>query len=416
METREQRGIIIAATVKLTQHNGHQWIVPSQSSGDKKYIVDPEHATCTCPDHQETGFVCKHIHAVMFTIKREQQADGTVVEQRTFTFTEKKVYRQNWPKYNEGQQTEKNRFQEMLFDLCGGIQEPQRAKTGRPRMPISDMVFATTFKIYSTVSARRFSCDLIDAHEKGYISRPMHYNCVCAYLESDELTPILKSLIAQSALPLRAVESDFAVDSSGFSVCRFIRWYDHRNRRERETHDWVKVHLACGVKTNIVTAAVIKERDAADSPLLPELVKETSERFDMKEVTADKGYLSVANVEAIFGVGAVPFIAVKSSTTGGAGGLFQKMVHYYAFNRDQYMAHYHKRSNIESTVSMIKRKFGDYVRSRTETAMRNEVYAKLLAHNLCVVHSSQVELGIEPVFWPERAKEETAILPFRSRV
>ncbi len=46
---------------------------------------------------------------------------------------------------------------------------------------------------------------------------------------------------------------------------------------------------------------------------------------------------------------------------------------------------YHKRSNVESTFSMMKRKFGDAVRSKSDTAMVNEVLCKVLAHNLCVL-------------------------------
>ena len=51
--------------------------------------------------------------------------------------------------------------------------------------------------------------------------------------------------------------------------------------------------------------------------------------------------------------------------------------------------------------SAVKRKFGDSVRSKTPTAMVNEVLAKLVCNNLCCVILSQCELGIEPVFWPE---------------
>jgi hypothetical protein len=59
--------------------------------------------------------------------------------------------------------------------------------------------------------------------------------------------------------------------------------------------------------------------------------------------------------------------------------------------------HYHKRSNVESTFSMVKRKFGDALRSKTETAQVNETLAKLLGHNLCCLISAWYELGIEPV-------------------
>src|SRR5262249_35548978 len=135
--------------------------------------------------------------------------------------------------------------------------------------------------------------------------------------------------------------------------------------------------------------------------------------FAVKEVSGDKAYLSVENVEAVFAAGGVPFIAPKTNTTGGVGGLFEKMVHYYQFRREEFLKHYHQRSNVESTFSMIKRKFGDNVRSKTDVAKTNEAYCKLLAHNIVVVHHSHVELGIEPVFWPKEdgGAEKPDILP-----
>ena len=93
----------------------------------------------------------------------------------------------------------------------------------------------------------------------------------------------------------------------------------------------------------------------------------------------------------------MPFIAFKGSATGGTGGLFRKMFHYFMFERDEFLAHYHRRSNVESTVSMIKAKFGDAVRSKTEAAAKNEVLCKVLRHNICCLISAMYELGIEPV-------------------
>ena len=352
MNSREQRGVLIAALCKLSPKDG-QWVVPSQSGPDKRYVVDPKAGTCTCPDHVETGFKCKHVWAVEFTMKRETAADGTVTETRTMVFTEQKVYKQT-PGYTEAQVTEKHRFQRLLSDLCRGVPQPPRTgKKGRPTTRLSDMAFATTFKVYSGVSVRRFACDLADAHAKGCTTKPIHHNSVSAYLEDEALTPVLKSLIVQSSLPLRAIETAFAVDSTGFTTSRFYRWFDHRYGVERTEHDWVKVHCACGVKTGVVSAVAIYDRNAADCPVLPELVKGTAENFKVDEVSADKAYLSVENVEAVFGVGGTPYIAFKSNSTGGAGGLFEKMYHYYQFNRDEYMGHYHKRSAIEGVFSAL---------------------------------------------------------------
>jgi hypothetical protein len=47
---------------------------------------------------------------------------------------------------------------------------------------------------------------------------------------------------------------------------------------------------------------------------------------------------------------------------------------------------------------MMKRKFGGYVRSKTDAAMANEVLCKLLCHNLVVLIHEMFELGIEPCF------------------
>ncbi len=74
------------------------------------------------------------------------------------------------------------------------------------------------------------------------------------------------------------------------------------------------------------------------------------------------------------------------------------MFHYFLWRHDDYLAHYHKRSNVETTFSMIKRKFGDSVRSKTDTAMANEVLCKVLCHNLVVLIHEIHELGIDATF------------------
>jgi hypothetical protein len=52
---------------------------------------------------------------------------------------------------------------------------------------------------------------------------------------------------------------------------------------------------------------------------------------------------------------------------------------------------------------MIKAKFGDSVRSKTDVAMRNEVLAKILCHNICCLICAMYELNIDPIFWAEKA-------------
>ena len=398
---REQRGLTIAATCKLAKKDDF-WIVPSQT-GQGKYYVRPnrEQPSCTCPDHQECGHKCKHIFAVEFVIQRELFPDGTVTETRTVTMTEtveRKTYAQNWPAYNAAQTNEKDKFQALLRDLCKSLEqpEPETRGRGRPQIPLEDAIFSAIFKVYSTVSGRRFMSDLRDSQENGFIRRLPCYNSIFNVLESKAATPILHALIKATAAPLKAVESGFACDSSGFSACRFDRWYDKKYGGVKSRRSWVKCHLMCGVKTNVVSAVELS--DSGDAPQLPGLLTTTRKTFTVKEVYADLAYSGEENICAIVGAGASPLIPFKVNATGGIGGAFQKLFHYFNLHKEEFMARYHQRSNIESTFSMIKAKFGDSVRSKTDVAMGNEVLAKIVAHNICCLISAMYELGLCPAF------------------
>lgn len=74
---------------------------------------------------------------------------------------------------------------------------------------------------------------------------------------------------------------------------------------------------------------------------------------------------------------------------------------YYQYKREEFMQHYHKRSNVESTFSMIKAKFGGFVRSKLPVAQTNEVLCKILCHNICCLIQSSYELGTDTTFWSD---------------
>jgi hypothetical protein len=50
---------------------------------------------------------------------------------------------------------------------------------------------------------------------------------------------------------------------------------------------------------------------------------------------------------------------------------------------------------------MVKAKFRDHLRSRTDVAMVNEALCKFVCHNICGVIQEIHELGIAPTFWAE---------------
>jgi transposase len=396
MNARQLKAQQIVATGNITGGNGC-YHVPSQSgNGRYKVVLAGLFPHCTCPDFELTNEPCKHMMAVRSWLD-ECKGKGRAERISPAVRLPRKTYKQDWPNYNLAQTTEKAWLMPLLADLCRSIPEPERKnQRGRP-IPLADGLFAAVFKVYSGFSARRFACDLDEARERGHIGgRAPHFNSVLSVLDSEAVTPILTDLIGRSAAPLRAVETEFAVDSSGFSGCRFVRWFDEKYGEQRKEVSWVKAHICCGTRTNIIAAAEVLHKDTADSPRLPGLVKATAENFQIEELTADKAYASRKNFSAVDGVGGAFYPAFKENTTGAAGGLFGKAFHYFCLNREEYLTHYHRRSLVESTFSMVKRKFGDSVKAKTETAMRNEVLAKLVCHNVCCLVSAIYELGIDP--------------------
>ena len=100
--------------------------------------------------------------------------------------------------------------------------------------------------------------------------------------------------------------------------------------------------------------------------------------------------------------GATPFIPFKSNTIEPTeDSIWARMYHYFMFNREGFLKHYHKRSNVETTFSMIKGKFRDAVRSKSDIGQVNEALSKVLCHNICVLIQSIHELGIEPALCAE---------------
>jgi transposase len=392
-ETREIRAMAIAAQVELRRGNGG-WHVPSQS-GTGTYVVDPELGECNCADHETRGVECKHLMAVRMTIRRERGKNGAV----KYTREVEVKYTQEWTAYNAAACEEKDRFLELLSALCATAPQAPRAKTGRPRTPTDVQAFSTTYKVYSGFSSRRFTSDLREANRRGLVSHVAHFNSVSHYMADPVLTPVLQQLITTSALPLRAVEQDFAVDSTGFSTSRFIRWYDKKYGGEVDKREWVKLHAMTGVRTNVVTAAEVTGWTAADSPYFRPLLAATAEHFDMEQVSADKAYLSRANLNAVEKFGATPFVPFKVNSLPGKGdGAWERMYHRFSFEREAFLANYHKRSNVETTFSMIKAKFGDSLLAKSDVGQMNEALCKVLCHNICCVISAIHELGIEPEF------------------
>ena len=163
-------------------------------------------------------------------------------------------------------------------------------------------------------------------------------------------------------------------------------------------HNWLKVHICTGVKTNIITEVVITDEHVHDSPQFEQLITNTAERFNVNDVVADLGYSSKKNLEIVKKIGGNAYIPFKKNTAGVSRGsmIWTRAYHYFQLHREEFMEHYHKRSNVESTFAAIKRKFGETIKSKNRVAQENEMLCKIIAYNITVLIHAMYELGINP--------------------
>ncbi|HEY4238796.1 MAG TPA: transposase [Kofleriaceae bacterium] len=376
---------------------GDKFLVPSQTNGSGGYIVDATAKTCSCPDHEDRAAYCKHLWCVAYFRAEIEMPDGTTV-----VIAEKRVtYRQAWSSYNAAQKHEKAHAMLLLRGLCDGIVQPPYKGNGRPPLTLADVVYASTMRVYGGMSGRRSDTDLRTCADDGLVTKAPGCSTIFRYLDDARLAPLLKALVHEAASPLRAIETQFATDSTGIATSTYARWYDEKYGGEKKQQRWLKLHAQVGTITNAIVSVEVTGNDVGDSPMLAPLLASSVERgFNVEELSADKAYLSNENLVAIEAANAIPYIPFKSnSRPTGKTEAWRRLWHTCEARNDEFLAHYHRRSNVESTFSALKRKFGASVRAKTADAQVNEALLKCLCFNLsCVVHAIY-ECGIEPTFW-----------------
>ena len=397
-EGRQLRGLAIAALDSdHIRPNKLGYKVPSQS-GNGAYLVNLDDGPyCTCEDFEKRRKACKHVYAVETMLQRSDRLDDEPPEAVRLTS-------RSWAAYNAAQVHEGELFERLLLELVSEVPQPIQTN-GRPRLPIADMLYAMGMKVYTGFSTRRAMSGVRDSVAKGRVGREHCFSTTARYFKRPELTPVLRQLVQYSSLPLRDVETVFAIDSSGFASTAYNRWFEHKwgHVEGKKAVRWAKLHIICGVLTNIVTAADATASMSADAPYLPEFVRVTAENFTVREVSGDMAYSSRRNLHAIVDAGGQPYIPFKTGAvarpkSGPADSLWTQMFHYFTLSTAEFNQRYHQRSNVETCFHMMKAKFGDKIRSKTDTAMVNETLMMVVAHNICCVIRAMHTLGITPVF------------------
>ena len=436
---RQRRGLAIAAQCEIRRvPNG--WLVPAQS-GEGSYTCTLD--WCPCEDYRKRQLPCKHIYAARITAFKS--AGGTKLSDfdpaRTYYDLEPMSLDsapqlvvpskpelavpahmvetcpqsppQSTPKttlYDKVQENEARHFIRLLWDLTQTVDQPYQ-HMGRKRRDIQKILFAMVHRAYTTKSGRRgYGETALAADVLGIDDLPSR-STVSRYMTDPDMMPMLVHLLETSAVPVAPIETDFAMDSTGFGTSiKDQTWAEHKWGSEASKSSntgtiWTKAHFSVGVNTLIISAAVVTEslHDSGDITQYPLLLAATNRHFQISTVYADGAYLSEDSIFDAKERGIrlyVPFRknSVYHDPVTPAGREWNRMLAYFRDHSSDWYQNYNTRSVVESGMASVKKLMRHLTRGLKPDSRVNEVLCKAVAHNIVrVIHASHME-GIEPCF------------------
>ena len=312
----------------------------------------------------------------------------------------KPTYQRDWKAYNQGQYNEYTYFNAYVSSLAATVEEPPREKkAGRKPIPFRDLLTCAIILSYRGLSGRRAQGVIQELYDNGYIDTAPSPTVIWRFMDYENLSEILRVLIQISATPAIAAETRLAIDASGFRTTSYSDWFGEKHGYEK-VNEWIKLHAIVGVETNVIANAYVTDGHTHDNKMFKPLVEEVVQQFTVTEVSADKGYLARDNFNLCKDYGIRLFVPFKTSSTPAArgSGEWTKMYYYALENPEEFKKHYHKRSNVETVFHMMKATGQETIRSRKFRTQSNELYCKVICHNIRMLIMLNATQGLEPEF------------------
>lgn len=273
---------------------------------------------------------------------------------------------------------------------------------GAPPADLYDVLMNLSIKQYFARSLRR-SIGLIRVMKRAF---NLHFRILCFktldnYLNNPCVRKYLDGIIKYTSNPLKFLERNFATDKTGERTHTRSSWYNIRCNKKTKKRDHVNVHITTGCELHPVVAIDVLTEKGKDNTVFRKHLKKIKQDFTINISSGDGVYLSRENCTSVENAGGKPRFHLKRGLTKKSKGhpAWKRMLTYAENNPEEYDNEYHTRSNVECTNSAKKRKLGDTVNCKYDTAKEQESHLTWCAYNFTVLSRAYYELGIEPTEW-----------------
>jgi transposase len=233
-------------------------------------------------------------------------------------------------------------------------------------------------------------------------------------LLANTLVQALLDETVKRALGRRKTVEHAAVDSTGLECSAASNYFV--KRRDRVENPWKtvtyshypKLAIVCRTDDHFILAFSSRRGPKPDVDEFKELVSVAATRVKLRCIVADAGYDSESNHRfARESLASRSIFPAKHGrpTTKPATGKYRRLMQ-VRFD----LKTYRKRVQVETVVSMIKRRLGNHVRARSRWGQVRELALVVLTHNLMILWCSILFYRAVPdTFSPARARTSVAV-------
>jgi transposase len=305
----------------------------------------------------------------------------------------------DWSKYDTAQINEINDMLESIRDSVDQAvwelniearYKEEKTKPGQPMVFPGDLAKALLLQQYFQVANRVAQGLVMLFKEKLRITDTFSYKSIERAYANRFVQDILHHLFIATQKPVIGKEHCFSTDGTGAPTSMKYNYETEKHRRkqneERKLDTFEQLILTVGSQYQLITDFIMTSNPHAnESPFLKEAVQRVSSSYEDIDVwTADAGYISRENTEAISLIGALPRIYPKKNDTFKAKGSSAWKQMHYDLIRDpqQWLRDYHQRSISETVNSVYVRMFPKPLGRDIRVRRFYEAFTRVCVYNL----------------------------------
>jgi transposase len=325
------------------------------------------------------------------------------IRDRHFEYQARPRPPRDWARYDEAQAHELADILDLINHLLDPL--PAQRRTCRPGRPptylAKDLAKVILLQTFFGTSNRTTAGYARIFREKLRLSHRIHYKAIERAYASAHVMALIHDAFTTTVEIGTPTTTDYTLDGSGIRTTIKGNWAEDKNSQTAITRFDGAITMVA-LPTQIITAFVPRQIGfTSEVNQLPYLVEKTVRITHSLRgfVTADAGFQSRANCEAITAANGTPRILPRrlvSLKTLGAPS-WTRMLNQLMKDPQQWLHEYHKRSLAETSWSLYVRLFPRPLRRRLPRHRAGEHLARFSAFNLVRI-SRAWRQGVLPGF------------------